>query len=140
MEPDTIEFYVPQDAATVTNYFDGTPTPGQLYDLSKLAEKDKYAAFLGGNKPLTVLKSNVKFNVAPADAPKLMIIRDSYADSLAPFLCYNFSEIHLIDPRYYKVSMAQYAKDNGIDEILVLYNVSNFVSDSNLSVLSVPAK
>lgn len=136
LEPDTIVFYVPQEAATVTNYFDGTPTEGQLYDLSKLSEKDKYSTFLGGNKPLTVVKSNV----APEGAPKLMLIRDSYADSLAPFLCYNFSEIHLVDPRYYKTSMAQYVKDNAIDEVLVLYSVSNFVKDGNLFVLGMAAK
>ena len=136
LEPDAIEFYVPQNAAAVTNYFDGTPTEGQLYDLSKLSEKDKYAAFLGGNKPLTIVKSNV----APEGAPKLMLIRDSYADSLAPFLCYNFSEIHLVDPRYYKTSMAQYVKDNAIDEVLVLYSVSNFVKDGNLFVLGMAAK
>lgn len=136
LEPDSIEFYVPQSAATVTNYFDDNPTEGQLYDMSKLEEKDKYAAFLGGNKPLTVIKSNV----APADAPKLMLIRDSYADSLAPFLCYHFSEIHLVDPRYYKTSMAQYVKDNAIDEVLVMYSVSNFVKDGNLFVLGMAAK
>lgn len=136
LEPDTMEFFVPQEAATVTNYFDGTPTEGQLYDLSKLSEKDKYSAFLGGNKPLTVVKSNV----APAGAPKLMLIRDSYADSMAPFLCYNFSEIHLVDPRYYKTSMAQYVKDNAIDRVLVMYAVNNFVKDGNLFVLGMAAK
>ena len=136
LEPDTMEFFVPQEAATVTNYFDGTPTEGQLYDLTKLEEKDKYSAFLGGNKPLTVVKSNV----APADAPKLMLIRDSYADSMAPFLCYHFSEIHLVDPRYYKTSMAQYVKDNAIDQVLVMYAVNNFVKDGNLFVLGMAAK
>lgn len=136
LEPDTMEFFVPQEAATVTNYFDGTPTEGQLYDLAKLNEKDKYASFLGGNKPLTVVKSNV----APEGAPKLMLIRDSYADSLAPFLCYHFSEIHLVDPRYYKTSMAQYVKDNAIDQVLVLYSVSNFVKDGNLFVLGMEAR
>lgn len=136
LDPDTIEFYVPQEAASVTNYFDQSPTEGQLYDLSKLSEKDKYSAFLGGNKPLTVLKSNV----AAPGAPKLLVVRDSFSDSLAPFLCYNFSEIHLLDPRYYKVSVAQYIQDNAIDQALVLYSVDNFVKDGNLFVLSLPAK
>ncbi len=136
MAPDTMEFYVPQDAAEVTNYFDQTPTPGQLYDLSKLEGKDKYAAFLGGNKPLTILRSKV----AAQGAPKLLVVRDSFSDSLAPFLCYNFSEIHLVDPRYYKVSAAQYVKDNAIDQVLVLYSVDNFVDEASLFVLGLPAK
>lgn len=132
VKPDVIDLYVPQEAATVTNYFDQNPTEGSLYDLTKLEGKDKYSMFLGGNKPLTVVKSTV----APADAPKLLLVRDSFADSLAPWLTYNFSEIHLIDPRYYKVSLPQYIKDNGIDQALVLYSVANFVADGNLSVLA----
>lgn len=136
VKPDTIELYVPQEAASVTNYYNTDPTPGRLYDLDKLKEKDKYSMFLGGNKPLTVVKSNV----APDGAPKLLLVRDSYADSLAPFLSYHFSEVHLVDPRYYKTSMAQYVKDNAIDAALVLYSVSNFTTDASLFVLSLPAK
>lgn len=131
VKPDTITFYVPQEAAEVTNYYDSNPTVGQLYDLSKLEEKDKYSTFLGGNKPLTIVKSNV----CASDAPKLLLVRDSFADSIAPFLCYNFSEIHLVDPRYYKVSMSQYIEENDIDMALVMYSVSNFVEDANLFVL-----
>lgn len=136
VKPDTIELYVPQEAASVTNYYNTDPTPGRLYDLDKLKEKDKYSMFLGGNKPLTVVKSNV----APDGAPKLLLVRDSYADSLAPFLSYHFSEVHLVDPRYYKTSMAQYVKDNAIDAALVLYSVANFTTDASLFVLSLPAK
>ena len=63
---------------------------------------------------------------------KLLIIRDSYADSLVPFLTPHFSEIHLLDLRYYKLSIADYIAQNGIDQALVLYSVPNFVTDSNL--------
>lgn len=131
VKPDAITRYVPQEAAQVTNYFDQNPTKGQLYDLSKLEEKDKYSMFLGGNKPKVILESNV----APPDAPKLLVVRDSFSDSLAPFLCYNFSEIHLIDPRYNKGNLREYMQENGIDTALVLYSVANFVSDGNLFVL-----
>ena len=66
------------------------------------------------------------------DGPRLLIIRDSYADSLVPFLTPHFSEIHLLDLRYYKLSIADYIAQNGIDQALVLYSVPNFVTDSNL--------
>ena len=44
----------------------------------------------------------------------------------------HFSEIHLIDLRYYKLSVSEYVQRNGIDEALLLYSVPNFTSDSNL--------
>ena len=97
-----------------------------LYDTSFLSVKDKYSMFLGGNQPLAVVRT------PHTDAPKLLIVRDSYTDSLVPFLTAHFSEIHLVDPRYYKLSVADYIQENGIDEALVLYSVSNFVTDKNL--------
>ena len=130
MTPDTIDIYVPEEGITVTAWNGTQPEAGVLYDWSKLEVKDKYSFFLGGNKPLAVVKSG------NTDAPKLLVIRDSYSDSLAPFLTANFSEIHLFDPRYNKTPVSQYVAENDIDQVLVLYSVSNFVSDGNLFILS----
>ena len=65
------------------------------------------------------------------------MIRDSYADSLAPFLTQSFSEIHLFDPRYNLTSVKDYVEQNEIDSVVVLYSISNFTATgSNLFVLS----
>ena len=129
--PDVMDTYVPEEGITVTSLtYDslGNPVeePRQLYDESYLSVKDKYSMFLGGNQPLCVVTTQ---NTA---APKLLIIRDSFTDSLVPFLTAHFSEIHLIDLRYYKLSVPEYIGQNGIDTALVLYGMSNFTSDSNL--------
>ena len=131
VRPDCIDTYVPADGITVTSHtYDNKGNPVEeerpLYDTSFLSVKDKYSMFLGGNQPLAVVRT------PHTDAPKLLIVRDSYTDSLVPFLTAHFSEIHLVDPRYYKLSVADYIQENGIDEALVLYSVSNFVTDKNL--------
>lgn len=131
LEPDNMEFWVEDAGLDVTSWRNGTPEPGSLYDRSYLEKKDKYSAFLGGNQPLCVIK-----NEHIADGGKLLLIRDSYADSLAPFLARSFSEVHLLDLRYYRASAAQYAEENGIDAICVLYSVQNFISDRNLVLLT----
>ena len=134
VDPDTIEIYVPEEGLTVTSYREadatGNPVPseGQLYDESYLEVKDKYSYFLGGQQPLCVIDTGV-------EGPRLMVVRDSFSDSLAPFLTAHFSQIHLVDPRYYKASLSNYAQTNEIDQILVLYSVSNFVTETNLFVL-----
>ena len=130
MTPDAIDIYVPEEGITVTAWNGTQPEAGVLYDWSKLEVKDKYSFFLGGNKPLAVVKG------PRADGPRLLVIRDSYSDSLAPFLTAEFSEIHLFDPRYNQTPVSQYVAENGIDQVLVLYSVANFVSDGNLFVLS----
>ena len=130
MEPDYMQFWVPEEGLTVTSWRSGAPETAALYDRTYLDQKDKYSAFLGGNQPLCVIR-----NEALPDGGKLLLVRDSYSDSLAPFLSQSFSEIHLLDLRYYRASVAQYAAENDIDGILVLYSVPNFVTDRNLAFL-----
>ena len=129
LPPDVIEFWVPDEGFEVTSWRNGTPQASALYDLSKLQTKDKYSAFLGGNQPLCVIRN-------PEGTGKLLIIRDSYSDVLAPFLALHFEEVHLLDPRYYRYSAAQYARENEIDQIAVVYSVPNFITDRNLVLLT----
>ena len=132
VKPDTITTYVPDDGITVVSHtYDNSGNPVEeqraLYVESFLSVKDKYSMFLGGNQSLGVVT-----NTNNPDGPKLLIIRDSYADSLVPFLTAHYSEIHLIDPRYYHLSVKDYVAQNGIDQALVLYSVPNFVTDGNM--------
>lgn len=45
------------------------------------------------------------------------------------FLCQNYEEIHFIDPRYFHLNLTEYAKENEITQILVLYNYNNLLTD-----------
>lgn len=129
--PDSMELYV-KDPGTLTiqNYFDGTPADGMLYDYSYLDKKDKYAMFFGGNTPLLQIETGAK------DGERLLILRDSYADSMTPFLLSDFSELHMIDLRYYKVSILDYIKEQKIDRVVVMYSVPNFATDPNIFLMS----
>jgi len=130
VKPDVIETFVDSyEGLKITNYPQGTPLDGLLYDNSFLEAKDKYAMFLGGNTPLMHIDTGIE------DAPSLLIIRDSYIDSQVPLLLDSFSEIHLIDLRYYKASLETYIDENQIDNILICYSVTNFSTDSNIFLL-----
>lgn len=130
VKPDSIHTVIPEGGTrgnvTVTGYPEGTPIDSSLYYPEKLEVKDKYAYFLGGNQPLCVIQN------PDAAGGKLLVIRDSYSDSLAPFLAESFQEVHLFDLRYNNMSLTQYVVDNGIDQVLVLYSTANFSTDQNL--------
>ena len=130
VRPDNIDIYVPDPGVKVTSWFTGTPEEGALYAWDRLAIKDKYTFFMGGNQSLAVIENP---NV---DGPKIAILRDSYTDSLVPFLTAHFSEIHLIDLRYNRNSVPQYLEENDIDTCVMLYSVSNFVTDTNFFSLA----
>jgi hypothetical protein len=131
LTPDTIEFWGRGEGLTVTSWRTGQAEESALYVTDYLGTKDKYSAFLGGNQPLCVIQ-----NETVTDGSKLLLVRDSYSDSLAPFLARNFSEVHLLDLRYYRASVEQYAAENGIGDIAVLYSVPNFITDKNLVLLA----
>ena len=122
-------FVTEPDGLKITNYPQGSPVEGQLYDWSRLEIKDKYTFFYGGNTPLLEIETGVE------DAPSLLIIRDSYMDSLSPFLLSSYSKINILDLRYYRASLSSYIEENGFDEVLVCYSMSNFSTDSNIFLL-----
>jgi len=129
--PDRMETLIPEpEGITVERFDSGAPTASSLYHREMLETKDKYRFFLGGNSPRIVLDTEKE------DLPSLLIIRDSYSDSLSPFLLEHFSRIHLLDLRYYRNSVLDYIRDEGIDRVLVLYSVDNFCSDSNLMLMT----
>ena len=130
VDPDTMEIFVnAPEGLKVTSYPQGSPVEGKLYDFSFLEKKDKYSMFMGGNCPMHVIETGNE------DKPSLLILRDSYTDSLIPFLLDDFSEIHVLDLRYYHASLKAYIEQNDFDNVLVCYSVSNFCSDSNISLL-----
>lgn len=129
LKPDSIWTYVSDDGLQVTSYFSTAPEEGSLYHPSALDGIDQYTYFMGGNQVLSIIKNpNVQ-------GPKLLILRDSYADSMVPFLTQHFSEIHMVDLRYNRTSVPAYIKEAGIDMALVLYSVPNYVTDTNFFTL-----
>ena len=129
-KPDSMEIFVnAPEALKVTSYPEGSPVDGKLYDFSYLEKKDKYSMFMGGNCPLHEIVTGAE------GKPSLLIIRDSYTDSLIPFLLEDYSEIHVLDLRYYRASLKAYIEQYDFDQVLVCYSVSNFSTDANIFLL-----
>ena len=90
---------------------------------------DKYPVFLDGNHSL------VRIRNTDAKGGKLIIVKDSYAHAIAPFLSQNYSEIIMADLRYYKKDISELAEQENADSILILYSLDNLAADDNISFL-----
>lgn len=77
-------------------------------------QSNKYAFFMGGDLPYIKLWTGAK------TGRKLAVIKDSYANTVIPFLTAHYDEIHVIDPRNSKFNAVDIIKDNDIDEVLFL--------------------
>ena len=127
LTPDTMETYVEDEGVTVTVNDGASLSTHGLYVEENLIGKDKYTYFMGGNNPLYIIE-----NPNAATDETLLVVRDSYADSLAPFLSQQYGTIYMIDLRYYRTPVADYAASIGADAILVNYSVENFQEDDNI--------
>ncbi len=115
--PDTLYLPVYKKAMTLTQQT-GKQSRESIYWEEYLQKKDKYSVFLGGNHSVDVIK-----NADVRNGKKLLIIKDSFANSMVPFLAVNFSEIHIIDLRYYNQDIYDYIQQNGITETAAIYSI-----------------
>jgi hypothetical protein len=123
-EPDTLTYYDLPFAVKTT--VDGEEKDG-WYDASAFDKRDKYAAFLYGNGGLTVLSRET----VPENPKRLLLIKDSYSNALAPLFLSAFDEVYVVDLRSYPTGIHALAEEKNFDEILVLYNFENLQSDTN---------
>ncbi len=125
--PDTISIVQSDIKCEVT--VNDTKTTNSIYDYSKLETKDKYAVFLGGNYGKTVIETTANSN------DTVLILKDSYANGLIPFLINHYKKIIMLDLRYYNQSIKQIIEVENPDEVLLIYNVSSLATDNNFKKL-----
>ena len=75
-------------------------------------------------------------NSAVKNGKVLLVIKDSYANSMVPYLLDHYEKITMIDLRYYNESVPSLVAE-GWDEVLVCYEMTNFIKDRNLFKLIV---
>ena len=126
--PDEIFVYENEINTNIEEAVYDKETTKSIFNEEFLTGKDKYSYFLNGNNSKAIIKTKVDNN------KKLLVIKDSYAHIMSQFLCENYSEVHFLDPRYTNFDYKEYVQENGITDILFLYNVSNFTTDTNLKL------
>ena len=125
--PDEIFVYENEINTNIEEAVYDKETTKSIFNEEFLTGKDKYSYFLNGNNSKAIIKTKVDNN------KKLLVIKDSYAHIMSQFLCENCSEVHFLDPRYTNFDYKEYVQENGITDVLFLYNVSNFATDTNLT-------
>lgn len=128
--PDSIDYYHLKNGEpeiTMTAY---TGTEELVYDSlyvrDYLEVKDKYSSFTGSNQPIITINTNVK------NGKKLLIIKDSYAHSLVPFLANHYEQITMVDMRYINVDLNYFIDVDEYTQALFMFNAVSFSSDESL--------
>ena len=128
-EKEQIDIYVPteEDTDLIVDYVDEGKRSTSLYDSSKLKEKDQYTVFLGGNSSLLDIRT------VSTSTKRLLLVKDSFANSFIPFLTPYYREIVVVDPRYYSGTINDLMDSYRISEVLFSYSGNTFFKDNNIS-------
>lgn len=128
-EKEQIDIYVPteEDTDLIVDYVDEGKRSTSLYDSSKLKEKDQYTVFLGGDSSLLDIRT------VSTSTKRLLLVKDSFANSFIPFLTPYYREIVVVDPRYYSGTINDLMDSYRISEVLFLYSGNTFFKDNNIS-------
>lgn len=137
--PEDFVYYTPKEANyeaqfvayTLNRNFqiirESKPYKGDFFKHFKDGSGNAYLTFIGSDQVYVKVKTDV------GNKRKILIIKDSYGNAVPGNLFYSFSEVHVVDFRYFTHNLKKYINDNGITDIAVCFNVFNAYSSGSSS-------
>jgi len=103
------------------------PYAGPYFKHFKDGSGMAYLTFMGGDQSLVKVSTGTKSN------RKLLVIKDSYGNTVPGYMFYSFGEVHVVDFRYFNRNIKQYVAENGITDLVILFNVFNTCTSSSVN-------
>ncbi len=134
-ESDTLFYYPGKARMTVydvisdAQFSENAAAP--LIAAEKLDTHDKYSAFLGGNHGYAVIQGK-------GYEGSILVVKDSYANCLVPYLTENYQTVGVVDYRNYAYGLNSLIENEGYDEVLILYCVQSFLTDTRIPMINRP--
>ncbi len=119
--PDTVVAYLPNNnvECTVTEGNGNQFKWEVITDVSTYAQNLKYLTFIGGDQALVTIN-----NLDITEGSSCLVIKESYGNAFVPFLIPHYKNVYVIDPRHYKGTLSDFTKNNQVDDIIFLANIS----------------
>lgn len=127
-KPDTLEMWK-SDVNVSVKIFEGEEIieSNSMFFEKHLNTEDKYSVYLDGNHPYTEIINNDNNN-----GETLLVVKDSYAHAVTPFLAEHFSKIVMVDLRYYKKPLSEVISSNNVTSLIYVYSLDNFGTSTDI--------
>lgn len=128
-KPDEVHLFINPNLNAKVKITEGSDVRenDSVFFTDRLDEGDMYTVFLDGNHTRVDITSGV-------NDKKLLLIKDSFAHCLAPFLAEQYGEITMIDQRYFNTPVSRLIEEEGFDELMFVYGVSGLATDRDISL------
>jgi len=124
-EEETLSYFEPD----ILYYDVYTEQHDSLIDHNAFEIRDKYRAFMHGN----IGFASVVMDEIVED--KILIIKDSYANSMIPLMTAHFDQIDVVDLRHFSGSLTALIESEDYDHIVFMQNFMQFSTDATLARL-----
>lgn len=123
------DIYVYETKASLQVVYNmGEKTTESLYEPEYLATKDQYRVFTGGNQAVLEITGGAQ------NGKTLLVIKDSFANCLIPFLAEDYEKVVVVDLRQLNVGCDALMDLFTPSDVLVLYNSAQFVKDRDFVI------
>ncbi len=82
--------------------------------------RNPYAAYLYRDSPILTVENHRR-----SGGPRILLIKDSFANVVAPFLALTAGQVDVLDLRHFNGSVHAYIERNQPDAVVVLYNAGS---------------
>ncbi len=131
VHPDKVELWLMGDEEAYDVTLDGRLQKG-FYSMSRLNEKDHYSVFLDGVHDIVTVTRGEDDN-----RPTLLLIKDSFANSLAPFLARHFRLVllNLSSTKNDYTDIGKQMEKYNADRVLLVYSLENVITSDKITRL-----
>lgn len=128
VSPDAVELWIRGNEDAFSVVTDGKEQDG-FYNEEWLSKKDHYSAFLDGTHDVVTV---TRRDGAPRE--RLLLIKDSFANALAPFLAQHFDLVlcNLSSTRQDYTNVSALAREYDADAVMLVYTVENLLTADRL--------
>ena len=124
-------FYESENQDYTVEYIAEERMEDKILFKDNLMNRDKYKVYLDGNYPLIRIR-----NPHAEYEEKVLVIKDSFANAMVPYLAESFSEVHYLDLRYNNTSLKEYVEKEEFTRVILLYGMDTIGEDPNLKKLA----
>lgn len=119
--PDVVDTYTPpcHTEMTVTEASGNVLVTPMIYNAENNQPAYKYSAFIYGDNPFTVIE-----NTDMTDGESCILIKDSFGNAFAPLLTYHYKYVYVYDFRYDNPTVDALVTEKGIDDVIIMNNIS----------------